>query len=110
MNLRIDSPGKTLAFVDSLPHLYLFTCISALWNGPTKLRPLMFAASVAVASVSARWYCKKKGKDVQNSTLNQGSYIWILAWTLCEAVCMPSLSTDPRAIFGLYYTCADHDS
>ena len=30
MNLRIDSPGKTLAFVDSLPHLYLFTCISAL--------------------------------------------------------------------------------
>ena len=86
MNLRIDSPGKTLAFVDSLPHLYLFTCISALWNGHVKLRPLMFAASVAGASVSARWYCKKKRKDVQNSTLNQRSYIWILAWTLCEAV------------------------
>ena len=62
MNLRIDSLGKTLAFVDSLPHLYLFTCISALWNGHVKLRPLMFAASVAGASVSAGWYCEKKGR------------------------------------------------
>ena len=32
MNFGIDSPGKNSAFVDSLPHLYLFTWISALWN------------------------------------------------------------------------------
>ena len=47
MNLRIDSPGKKSAFVDSLPHLYLFTWISALWNRNVKLRPPMFAAPVA---------------------------------------------------------------
>ena len=49
MNLRIDSPGKKSAFVDSLPHLYLFTWISALWlwDRHVKLRPPMFAAPVA---------------------------------------------------------------
>ena len=33
--------------VDSLPHLYLFTWILALWNRHVKLRPPMFAALVA---------------------------------------------------------------
>ena len=47
LNLRIDSRGKNSAFVDSLPHLYLFTWISALWNRHVKLRPPMFAAPVA---------------------------------------------------------------
>ena len=37
INLRIDSPGKTSAFVDSLLHLNLFTCITALWNKHVKL-------------------------------------------------------------------------
>ena len=44
MNLTIDSPGKNSAFVDSLPHLYLFTWILALWNRHVKLRPPMFSA------------------------------------------------------------------
>ena len=55
MNLGIDSPGKNSAFVDSLPHLYLFTWISALWNKHVKFRICefwlsgisMFAALVA---------------------------------------------------------------
>ena len=47
MNLRIDSQGKNSVFVDSLPHLYLFTWILALWNKHVKLRPPMFAAPVA---------------------------------------------------------------
>ena len=47
MNLRIDSPGKNSVFVDSLPHLYLFTWISAPWNTHVKLIPPMFAAPVA---------------------------------------------------------------
>ena len=107
MNLRIDFPRKTLAFVDSLPHLYLFTCISALWNGHVKLRPLMFAASVAGASVSAGWYCKKKRKDVQNSTLNQRSYIWILVWTLCEEVRLACVQT-PGLFFGVHVPVMTH--
>ena len=47
MNLRKDSPGKNSASVISLPHLYLFTLISALWNRHVKLRPPMFASPVA---------------------------------------------------------------
>ena len=47
MNLRIDSPGKNSAFVDSSPQLYLFTWISTLWNRYVKLGPPMFAALVA---------------------------------------------------------------
>ena len=104
MNLRIDSPGKTLAFVDSLPHLYLFTCISALWNGHAKLRPLMFAASVAGASVFARWYCKKKGirtYRIQFLIRDLISGFMDIVWS-----CSASLSTDPRAIFWpLLYMC-----
>ena len=47
MSLLLDSRGKNSAFVDSLPHLYLFTWISALWNRHVKLRPPMFATPVA---------------------------------------------------------------
>ena len=47
MNLRVDSPGKNSAFVDSLLHLNFFTWILAFWNRHVKLRPPMFAALVA---------------------------------------------------------------
>ena len=50
MILRLDSPGKNSAFLDSLPHLYLFTWISALWNRHVKLRPPMFATPVVDGS------------------------------------------------------------
>ena len=43
------------------------------------IRPPMFAAPVAGASVLCRWLLEK---DVQNSTLNERSYIWISGWTL----------------------------
>ena len=59
MNLRIDSPGKNSAFVDSLSHLYLFTLISALWNRHVKLRPPMFAAPV----VGGRTEVRKRSRD-----------------------------------------------
>ena len=45
MNLRIDSPGKNSAFVDNLPHFYLFTWISALWNKDVKFRICEFRLS-----------------------------------------------------------------
>ena len=59
----------------------------------------MFAAPVAGASVVYRWLLLIKEKDVQNSTPNEKSYIWIVAWTLRENV---RLVIPP--------TCAGHES
>ena len=46
----------------------------------------MFAAPVAGASFLFRLVLETKDKDVQNSTLNQRSYTWVLAWKLRENV------------------------
>ena len=87
MNLRIDSLGKKSPFVDSLPHLYLFTWISALW----KRRCLLHRLQV----------------DVQKSMLNERSYIWILVWTLREDVRLACVNT-PGLFFGLHVPVMTH--
>ena len=60
MNLRIDSPGKSSAFVDI--HICLPVFVFRLSKRNEKLRPPMFATPVAGASV-----CKREG--IQNPTL-----------------------------------------
>ena len=68
--------------------------------------PPMFAAPVAGASVLFRLLLETKDKDVQNSTLNQRSYIWILAWKLlCENVrlaCYRHTLASVQGLFDLY--------
>ena len=93
MNLGIDSPEKNSVFVNSLPHLYLFTWISALWNRKVKLRPPMFAAPVGDG---------RTGINAKSEILYLDFSVDI-SWK-----CSASLCTDAKAIF--WPTCAGYDS
>ena len=79
MNLSLC--GQLTAFI------FVYLYFGSLKYACQVKRPPMFAAPVAGASVLFRLLLETKDKDVQNSTLNQRSYIWILAWKLlCENV------------------------
>ena len=64
-------PGKKLSLCG---HSYLLTgiCISALSKRHEQLRPLMFAAPVAGASVCTVRYCKYKRRHTKSNIHSQG--------------------------------------
>ena len=96
-------PREASAFIDSLPHLNYFKCITALWNRHFKLtdhRCLLHRLRVRL--FSAGGYCKLKEKDVQNSTLNERSYIWILEWKLRENVRLACYRRPPASVKGSF--------
>ena len=84
MNLRIDPGGKLILCVDSLAHLYLFSCISALWDRQRcfRLHRLLVRLSLLVGIVNKKRKCTEFK-----------SYIWILAWTLREDVRLAQVQT-----------------
>ena len=88
-------PGEKLSLCGQLT-AFIFV-YSALWNRHVKLRPPMFAHCLL----------HRLQVDVQKSTLNQRSYIWILVWTLREDVQLACVNT-PGLFFGLHVPVMTH--